>query len=59
MRPGQCVWWGVWGVPQAVQQPNLAEEGNGSLPHGLCITNIGTDDFSKGLLHTLGKESRQ
>lgn len=35
---------------------DLAEEGDGSLPHGLCIPNIGTDDLSKRLLHTLERK---
>lgn len=45
---------------QAVQEPHLAEKSDGPLPHGLCISNVGTDDFSEGFLHTLGgKERRQ
>lgn len=51
--------WG-WGVRQAVQEPHLAQEGDGPLPHSLCVPDVGTDDLGERLLHTLGGEgSRQ
>lgn len=36
----------------------LAEEGDGFLPHGVSITNVGLDDLSEGLGDTLqGQET--
>lgn len=41
-------------------EPHLAQEGDGPLPHSLCVPDVGTDDLGERLLHTLGGEgSRQ
>lgn len=32
---------------------DLSEESDWLLAHGMSVTNVGLDDFSKGLLHSL------
>lgn len=42
------------------ESQDLAQEGDGPLPHSLCVPDVGTDDLGERLLHTLGGEgSRQ
>ena len=40
-------------VKAEVQSADLSEEGDWLLTHGVCIADVGLDDLSKRLLHSL------
>lgn len=48
------------GAGAMASQPHLTQEGDGLLPHGLCIPDVGANDLSEGLLYPLrGRGHRQ
>ena len=52
----RCHVWEMWHGRGSVQTAYLSEEGDWLLTHGVCVPDVGLDDLSERLLHSLQTE---